>query len=98
MERGGCVYIMMSYSNTALYIGVTSDLLSRVEEHRSGMGSKFTAKYNCKKVVFYEFHPNISEAIAREKQLKRWHREWEFNLIKESNPELKDLYRKLVEK
>ena len=74
-----------------LYIGVTSDLLKRVNEHKEGIGSKFTNKYNIKYLVYFEKFSDINQAIAREKQLKNWHKEWKWNLIKETNPKLKDL-------
>ena len=89
--NSGCVYIMSNKNRTTLYIGVTSNLTSRVLEHRSGKGSKFTAKYNCSDLIYFEYHPSIVAAIAREKQLKNWHREWKMNLIKSENPELLDL-------
>ncbi len=76
---------------TTFYIGVTNDLERRVAEHKSGEGSIFTTKYNLDRLVYYEIISDIKAAIKREKQLKRWHREWKINLIKELNPTLEDL-------
>lgn len=85
------VYIMSNQYKTVLYIGVTNDLERRVWEHKTGQGSDFTSKYRAFHLVYYEVISSISLAIKREKQLKNWHREWKLNLIKELNPELKDL-------
>ena len=87
----GIVYILTNKNRTALYIGVTNDIVSRLYQHRFEKGSRFTSKYSCFDLIYYEVHQSITAAIAREKQLKRWHREWKFNLIKSVNPELKDL-------
>ncbi|MBE7704171.1 MAG: GIY-YIG nuclease family protein, partial [Cyanobacteria bacterium SIG28] len=76
---------------TSLYIGVTSNLQKRVWEHKNKVVKGFTEKYNVNKLVYYELTDSIETAINREKQLKRWHREWKINLIKEINPEFKDL-------
>lgn len=77
MERGGCVYIITNVFNTVMYIGVTSDLFSRITEHKNKIHPKsFTAKYNCNKLVYYEMYPTIDDAIGREKNLKKWNREW----------------------
>ncbi|HYG38979.1 MAG TPA: GIY-YIG nuclease family protein [Cytophagales bacterium] len=89
--KGGYVYILTNYKKTTLYIGVTSNLKTRISQHKDGNGSAFTTKYNCKYLIYYEFHNTITEAIEREKQLKNWHREWKFNLIKSINPNLTDL-------
>ncbi len=82
---------MSNKSRSTLYIGVTSNLPARVLEHKSGLGSKFTSKYKCFDLIYYEAHHSIVHAIQREKQLKNWHRDWKMNLIKAENPELKDL-------
>ena len=74
-----------------MYIGVTSNLQKRVWEHKNKVVKGFTEKYNVNKLVYYELTDSIETAINREKQLKRWHREWKINLIKEMNPEFKDL-------
>jgi putative endonuclease len=89
--RRAFVYIMSNIRCTTFYIGVTNDLERRVKEHKSGLGSEFTTKYNLKKLVYLEIVSDIDTAIKREKQLKRWHREWKINLIRQLNPEFKDL-------
>ncbi|RDY62054.1 GIY-YIG nuclease family protein [Flagellimonas nanhaiensis] len=85
------VYIMTNKYRTTFYIGVTSDLSKRIVEHHEGNGAKFTKKYNLKDLVYFEVFSDIKQAIAREKQLKNWHREWKINLIKEQNPTLRTL-------
>lgn len=89
--KEGFIYIMSNKNRTTLYIGVTSDLERRVLEHKSGKGSAFTSKYKLTDLVYYERIMGMQNAIDREKQLKNWHKEWKWNLIKEENPELKDL-------
>ena len=84
-------YIMSNKNLTTFYIGVTNDLERRENEHKDGNGSEFTSKYNLDHLVYYEIISDINTAIKREKQLKRWHREWKINLIKEMNPTLEDL-------
>ena len=79
-----------------LYIGVTSNLYMRIVEHKSGKGSIFTEKYSIKDLLYFEEFTSIEQAIAREKQLKNWHKEWKWNLIKQVNPELKDLFEDLT--
>jgi putative endonuclease len=91
MEKGGYVYILSNYTRTTFYIGVTSDLQTRIQAHIEGNGSSFTRKYNCRYLVYFETHHTIIGAIEREKQLKGWHREWKLNLIKSINPSLNDL-------
>ncbi|MEM6523744.1 MAG: GIY-YIG nuclease family protein [Bacteroidota bacterium] len=91
MTKGGYVYIMSNKSRSVLYIGVTSDLESRVYQHRNREGSNFTKKYNCYYLVYYEVFDDILSAIERERQMKKWKREWKDNVVKSFNPELKDL-------
>lgn len=91
MQKTCAVYIMTNYSETSLYIGVTSNLPKRVWEHKNKVVKGFTEKYNINKLVYYELTDSIESAINREKQLKRWHRQWKINLIKEMNPNFKDL-------
>jgi len=83
--------MLMHSDNTAIYIGVTDDLSRRLYEHKKHLVEGFTAKYNVTKLVYYEITNDVNSAIAREKQLKNWHREWKLNLIREKNPYLKDL-------
>ncbi len=97
MKKGGCVYFMANANNEVLYVGVTSDLITRVYQHKTKVFPKsFTAKYNCNKVVYYESFHTIEEAIAREKNIKNWRREWKDELISKMNPEWKDLTDELV--
>ena len=85
------IYIMSNKNRTTFYIGVTNDIERRVREHKLGSGSQFTSKYKLYHLVYYEIMSDIVTAIAREKQLKRWHRAWKINLAKTLNPELSDL-------
>lgn len=82
---------MSNEYNNVLYFGVTSRLNWRVAEHKLHINPGFTAKYNCEKLVYYELHQTIVQAIAREKQLKNWKREWKDALVYEQNPDWKDL-------
>ena len=84
------VYIMSNQNRTVFYVGVTSNLESRVLAHKTGESS-FTSKYNCHHLLYFEDFADISNAIAREKQLKKWRREWKEELVKKENPEMKDL-------
>ena len=97
MKTGGYVYIMTNKNNSVLYIGVTNSLTRRSGEHNDHQGSYFTQKYFCDKLVYYECFPDIVQAINREKQLKRWHREWKINLIQSRNPNWEDLTNKLID-
>ena len=85
------VYILASRKYGTLYIGVTNDLLTRLEQHRSGRGSEFVKKYGVRRLVHVETFASLQEAIAREKQLKNWHRDWKIRLIEEDNPDWSDL-------
>ena len=89
------VYIMSSHSGV-LYIGVTSDLIKRVYEHKNELIDGFTKKYKTKKLVYYELTSDVLSAIEREKQLKKWRREKKDALIKKMNPARRDLYDDLV--
>ncbi|QPH41535.1 GIY-YIG nuclease family protein [Pedobacter endophyticus] len=92
MERGGCIYIMTNFLRTTLYIGVTSDLQARIIQHRDKLDPKsFTAKYNLSICIYYEMYPSIEEAIAREKQLKKWNRGKKERLIDSLNKDWTDL-------
>ncbi len=85
------VYILTNFNNSTFYIGVTNNLERRLYEHKNEMVNSFTKKYKLKKIVYYEHFVDVNDAIAREKQLKNWHRGWKLNLIKSVNPEFKDL-------
>ncbi|MDD8018146.1 MAG: GIY-YIG nuclease family protein [Bacteroidota bacterium] len=89
--KKGYVYILSNYNRTTFYIGVTNNIETRVAEHRNGTASAFTARYKLFYLLYFEEFQSIQLAIAREKQLKRWHREWKLNLIRTVNPDLKDL-------
>jgi putative endonuclease len=89
--RRGYVYILANKSYGTLYIGVTSDLSARLEQHRRGIGSSFTKKYGVTRLVYYEAHDWITSAIQRETNLKRWKRDWEIQLIETLNPNWDDL-------
>ena len=85
------VYILASSRNGTIYVGVTSDLISRVWQHRTGSTKGFTSLYGCKTLVWYEQHGSIVEAIIREKALKTWRRAWKLDLIEARNPQWLDL-------
>jgi len=90
------VYILASQKNGTLYIGVTSDLIRRVWQHKMGLFSGFTKKYNVKLLVYYEIFSDIKEAIHREKILKGWKRERKIALIEQANKHWRDLYETLL--
>ncbi len=96
MKQQSYVYIMANIRPT-LYIGVTSDLIGRVYMHRNEMYEGFTSKYGITKLVYFEAADSIEAATLREKQLKRWNRDWKLRLITEKNPELDDLFPQLVD-
>jgi len=86
------VYILSSGKNGTLYIGVTSDLIKRVYEHRQNLVAGFTRDYQVHRLVYYEIFDTIEAAILREKQMKKWERSWKIKLIEKFNPEWQDLY------
>jgi putative endonuclease len=86
------VYILASKYNGTLYIGVTNDLLKRVYEHKNNLVDGFTKKYGVHRLIYYEAFNSIESAITREKQMKKWRREWKINLIEKDNPNWDDLY------
>ena len=87
---------MTTSLNKVLYIGVTNSLKRRMIEHAEGRGSDFTSKYSCNKLVYYESFPDIEQAIAREKKIKHFKREWKNKLVEAVNPEWKDLKNEIV--
>ena len=91
IERQPCVYILASQPRGTLYIGVTSDLMKRLWQHRDGITGGFTSKYLVHRLVRYEAFGDIEQAILREKQLKNWHRQWKINLIEQDNPHWDDI-------
>ncbi|HZF45191.1 MAG TPA: GIY-YIG nuclease family protein [Sphingomonadaceae bacterium] len=90
-ERNPCVYILASSHYGTLYVGVTSDLVARLWQHRDGTFPGFTSEYFVHRLVYFEFHGTMDEAITREKQLKNWHRQWKINQINAENPGWVDL-------
>ena len=84
-------YILASKKNGVLYIGVTNDLERRIFEHKNKIVKGFTTRYNVDKLMYFEKYSNINEAIKREKQLKKWNRQWKIDLIEEKNPKWNDL-------
>ncbi len=91
------VYILCSKRNGTLYIGVTSDLIKRVYEHKNNFVDGFTNKYNVHNLAWFETHESAESAIFREKQIKKWEREWKLQLIEKHNPEWCDLYESICE-
>jgi len=91
-ETIGYVYIMASTIAGTLYVGVTSDLIKRISEHKNGVLGGFTKKYHIHRLVYFEQHGSIELAIVREKQLKKWKREWKIQLIETMNPKWADLF------
>jgi putative endonuclease len=91
-----CVYILASKRNGTLYVGVTSDIVRRAWEHRTGQIDGFTKHYGVHSLVFAEFHETMTDAIAREKRMKRWRRVWKLQLIERENPSWRDLYDEYV--
>ncbi|MEK6699067.1 MAG: GIY-YIG nuclease family protein [Nitrospirota bacterium] len=90
------VYILCSNRNGTLYAGVTSDLLKRVYEHKNDLVAGFTKKYGVHRLAWYEVHAAADTAITREKQIKKWNRQWKLELIEQNNPDWKDLYDDLI--
>ena len=90
--RYGYVYILCSQKNGTLYVGVTSDLAGRLEQHKSQWNSKsFTSQYSVTRLVWFERHDLVADAIKREKAIKKWKRDWKIELIEEHNPEWREL-------
>ncbi|MBI3478940.1 MAG: GIY-YIG nuclease family protein [Nitrosomonadales bacterium] len=96
MPKQPCVYILASQRNGTLYIGVTSDLVKRIWEHKNGAVDGFTKEYGVHILVHYELHADMVAAIAREKQIKKWNRAWKLELIESKNPEWRDLWEEIL--
>jgi putative endonuclease len=94
--RGGWIYIMTNRPNGTLYVGVTSNLLQRVWQHREGIIPGFTKQYVLKRLVYFETYDDIRTAIQRERNMKHWSRTWKVRLILQANPEWRDLWDTLV--
>ena len=97
MPRGGYIYIVSNVKRTVLYIGVTSNLSVRSYQYKFEGGSTFSKRYNCKDLIYYECYEDITEAIKREKVLKKWKRDWKFRLIESKNPGLLDLFEEVAD-
>lgn len=91
-----CVYILASRRNGTLYVGVTSDLVKRVWEHKSDIVEGFTERYSVHILVWFEQHDTMESAISREKAIKEWKRRWKLELIERQNPKWRDLYPEIV--
>jgi putative endonuclease len=96
MNKQPAVYILASKRNGTLYIGVTSDIVKRIWEHKNNMVEGFTRRYDVHQLVWYEQHESMESAIKREKRLKEWKRKWKLELIESANPNWKDLYHAIV--
>jgi len=89
--QGGYLYILSNKNRTVLYIGTTTDIRIRILEHKTGARKGFTYKYNCYDLMYFTEYFDLDEAMAVEKRMKRWRREWKINLILKNNPEMIDL-------
>ena len=96
MSKQFYVYILASKRNGTLYVGVTSDLIKRVWEHKNKLVKGFTEKYRVDKLVYYEVHADAENAIIREKQIKKWNQLWKLRLIEEENPKWNDLFEEIT--
>ena len=96
MNRQPAVYILASKCNGTLYIGVTSNLVKRIWEHKNNMVEGFTKRYTVHRLVWYELHDSMESALTREKRLKNWKRKWKLELIETRNPKWLDLYNTIV--
>ena len=94
--KNPAVYILASQRNGTLYIGVTSDLIKRVWQHREGLVDGFTRKHRVKILVWYEQHETMESAIRKEKAMKKWLREWKLSAIEECNPDWLDLWDEII--
>jgi len=95
-HRQPAVYLLASKMNGTLYVGVTSNLVKRIWEHKNNLVEGFTKRYEVHDLVWYEMHETMLSSIAREKAIKNWKREWKIRSIREMNPEWKDLYLSIV--
>jgi putative endonuclease len=91
VQKQPAVYILASQRNGTIYVGVTSNLLGRMHQHREGLADGFTKRYGVKRLVWFEPHETMELAITREKQLKNWRRAWKLELIERDNPTWRDL-------
>ncbi|MEL6252016.1 MAG: GIY-YIG nuclease family protein [Bacteroidota bacterium] len=91
------VYLLGNFNRKVLYTGLTTGLKQRITDHKNGIGSSFTHKYNIHILLWYKGFQRIEDAILKEKQIKRWRREWKENLIRDFNPDFRDLYFDILE-
>jgi len=96
MDRQPAVYILANKRNGTLYVGVTSDLIKRIWQHRNNAMQGFTNRYTVHQLVYYELHDTMESAITKEKMLKNWKRAWKLQLIERSNPNWQDLYGTII--
>jgi putative endonuclease len=96
VDRPGYVYIMASGRNGTIYVGVTSDLVRRAYQHRTGMIAGFTRQHGCGLLVWYEAYDDIQDAREKERRMKKWNRQWKLTDIERMNPAWKDLYPTLL--
>ena len=96
MDKKPAVYILTNKKDGSLYVGVTSNLVGRIYQHKNNQVDGFSKKYNLHTLVYYELHDQIYNAITREKQLKKWNRSWKIELIEKCNPEWSDLFDTLL--
>ena len=95
MARQPAVYILASQRNGTLYIGVTSNLVQRTWQHRNDLAPGFTQKHQVHRLVYFEMHEDMEQAIIREKRLKKWNRSWKLELVEAANPEWRDLWEQI---
>jgi putative endonuclease len=95
-SKNPCVYILAKKFRGTLYTGVTSDLVKRIYEHKNEVVEGYTQKYDVKLLVYFEMHETMESAISREKIIKKWKREWKYNIIEKDNPKWEDLYLEIV--
>ena len=96
MTKQPAVYLLASKRNGTLYIGVTSNLPARIWQHKNDQVEGFTKQYQVHQLVYFEIHEEMVSAIQREKQLKKWRRQWKLELIEKGNPDWKDLYNDII--
>jgi len=92
MDKQPCVYLLASGKNGTLYVGVTSNLIGRVWQHRNHAVEGFSSRYSVTRLVWYEPHPTMESAILREKRIKTWNRSWKIDLVRATNPSWRDLW------
>jgi len=91
-----CVYMLANRKHGVIYIGVSSNLIKRVWQHKNNVVKSFTQKYHVHDLVWHEVHQEMASAISREKKLKKWRRDWKIQLIEKTNPDWLDLYPDLI--